>query len=80
MTKEEVFTKIQAIVSEQLNVAKDKVTMESDLVEDLQADSIDTVEIIVQLEETFNISVSDEDATGIKTVGDLVNAISEIVK
>lgn len=80
MTKDEVFAKVQAIVAEQLNVPAEKVTMEADLVEDLQADSIDTVEIIVQLEETFNLSVSDEDVTNVKTVGDLVNAIAERVK
>ena len=80
MTKEEVFEKVQAIVCEQLNVSKDKVTMEADLVEDLQADSIDTVEIIVQLEETFNLSVSDDDVATVKTVGNLVDAIAERVK
>lgn len=80
MTKDEVFAKVQNIIVEELSVKKEQVTLEANLVEDLEADSLDAVEIIVKLEEEFNLSISDEDAQGIKTVGDLVNVIAEAVK
>ena len=80
MTKDEVFAKVQNIIVEELSVKKEQVTLEANLVEDLEADSLDAVEIIVKLEEEFNLSISDENAQGIKTVGDLVDVIAEAVK
>ena len=70
-----VFETIKRLIVEELNVSEDKVTLESRLAEDLGADSIDAVELIMNIEEAFDIQVSDEDAQGIKTVGDLVKYV-----
>ncbi|MCF7931984.1 MAG: acyl carrier protein [Acholeplasmataceae bacterium] len=70
-----VFEKIKSLIVEELNVSEDKITLEARLAEDLGADSIDAVELIMNIEEAFDIQVSDEDAQGIKTVGDLVRYV-----
>ena len=75
-----VFEKVKAIISEELNVSADKITMESNLVEDLEADSLDAVEIIVRIEEEFDLQVDDEAAENVKTVGDLVKCIEANLK
>lgn len=73
--KKMVFERIKAMIKSELNVPEEKITMESRLAEDLGADSIDAVELIMNLEEEFNLQVSDEDAQNLKTVGDLVKYI-----
>jgi acyl carrier protein len=73
-----VFEKIKAMIVEDLNVPEEKVTLEARLAEDLGADSIDAVELIMNIEEAFNIEVSDEQAQSIKTVGDLVKYIESL--
>lgn len=73
-----VFEKIKALIVEELNVPAEKVTLEARLAEDLGADSIDAVELIMNIEDEFDIQVSDEDAQGIKTVGDLVKHIQAL--
>ena len=75
-----VFEKVKKIISEELNVAEDKITMEASLVEDLEADSLDAVEIIVRIEEEFDLQVDDEAAENVKTVGDLVKCIEANLK
>lgn len=75
-----VFEKVKKIIVEELNVAEEKVTMEANLVEDLEADSLDAVEIIVRIEEEFNLQVDDEAAESVKTVGDLVKCIEANLK
>jgi acyl carrier protein len=70
-----VFEKIKSLIVEELNVSEEKITLEARLAEDLGADSIDAVELIMNIEEAFDIQVSDEDAQGIKTVGDLVRYV-----
>lgn len=75
-----VFEKVKKIIAEELNVKEDKITMDSNLVEDLEADSLDAVEIIVRLEEEFDLQVEDEAAENIKTVGDLVKCIEANLK
>ena len=75
-----VFEKVKKIIAEELNVAEDKITMESNLVEDLEADSLDAVEIIVRIEEEFDLQVDDEAAENVKTVGDLVKCIEANLK
>lgn len=70
-----VFEKVQQIISEELNVAKEKITMETHLVDDLGADSLDAVELIMALEDEFGLEVDDEAAQGMKYVKDLVNYI-----
>ncbi|MEG0069376.1 acyl carrier protein [Cetobacterium sp.] len=67
--------KIREIVVEQLGVDADQVTLESNFVEDLGADSLDTVELIMAFEEEFDIEIPDTDAEKIKTVKDVVNYI-----
>ncbi|WP_417180175.1 acyl carrier protein [Alistipes putredinis] len=68
--------KIKGIIAEQLGVDEDKVTMETHLMKDLEADSLDAVEIIMAIEDEFDIEVPDEDAEKITTVGDAINYIS----
>lgn len=67
------FDKIKKIVAKNLSISEDKVTMEADFINDLGADSIDLVEIYMDLEDEFNMSIPDQDLPNIKTVGDLVN-------
>lgn len=70
------FEKVKEIVIEQLGVDDaDSVTLETSMMKDLDADSLDAVEIIMALEDEFNISVPDEDAEGFKTLGDIVKYI-----
>ena len=79
MTEVEIFEKIKKIVMEQLGVELDKVTMDASFADDLGADSLDAVEFIMALEETFDIEVPDEDAEKLKTVGDAVKYINDKV-
>jgi len=72
--------KIKDIIAEQLGVKKEEMKMESSFVDDLGADSLDTVEVVMALEEEFGIEIPDDDAEKIATVGDAVKYISEKVK
>lgn len=67
--------KVKEMLSSQLNVPVDKITADSKIVEDLKADSLDIVELLMTLEEESGIVVSDEDAVNIVTVGDIVRLI-----
>ena len=71
--------KVVAIVSEQLGVSKDdeKITRASSFVEDLKADSLDVVELVMEFEDEFGISIPDDDYEKIQTVGDAVDYIEE---
>lgn len=71
------FEKVKAVVVEQLGVDEADVTMEASFVDDLGADSLDIVELIMGLETEFDIEIPDEDAEKISTVGDAVNYIKE---
>ncbi|MCL5058722.1 MAG: acyl carrier protein [Actinobacteria bacterium] len=71
------FEKVKAIISEQLGVDETDVTMESSFIEDMGADSLDIVELVMALEEEFDIVIPDEDAEKIRTVGEAVNYIKE---
>ena len=73
----EIFEKVKKIVSEQLGVEEEIVNMESTFVDDLAADSLDIVELVMSIEEEFDIEISDEDAEKIVTVGDVVNYIEK---
>ena len=75
-----VFEKIQAIVAKELNVAPEKITMDTEHVEDLGADSLDAVELIMALEDEFDVEISDDAAQNIKTVKDIVSHIEELGK
>jgi acyl carrier protein len=67
------------IIVEQLGVSEEEVTMEASFIDDLGADSLDLVELIMAMEEEFSLEISDEDAEKIQTVQDVVNYISEHV-
>jgi len=70
-----VSEKVKSIIVEQLGVDEEEVTEEAAFIEDLGADSLDTVELVMALEEEFNIEISDEDAEKITTVKDAVQYI-----
>ena len=72
-----VFDKIKEIIIEQLSVDESMVTPETNLMKDLEADSLDAVEIIMAIEEEFGIEISDEDAEKFQLVGDLVRYVEE---
>ncbi len=75
-----VETKVRGIITEQLAVSEDEVTEKASFVDDLGADSLDTVELVMALEEEFNIEISDEDAEKLRTVGDAVTYIESHAK
>ncbi|MCB1143073.1 MAG: acyl carrier protein [Leptospiraceae bacterium] len=70
--------KIKAIIVEQLGVDETEVTPEAHFIDDLGADSLDTVELVMALEEEFGIEISDEDAEKIQTVGDVAKFIDKL--
>ncbi len=73
-----VFEKIRAILANQLDADEDAITMETDIAADLGADSLDVVELIMSIEDEFEIEIPDENIEDIKTVGDVVNFIQSI--
>lgn len=70
-----IFEKVQEKVAEQLGVDVDEVTLESSFIDDLGADSLDIVELLMALEEEFDIEIPDEEAEKLVTVGDVVDYI-----
>jgi len=72
MEHEEIFDKVRGVIVEQLNVDADDVNEDASFVDDLGADSLDIVELVMALEEEFGISIPDEEAENIKLVGDAV--------
>ena len=79
MNTEEVFEKVEAIIVEQLGVAETSVEMDSSFIDDLGADSLDIVELVMALEEEFDMEIPDADAEKVVTVGDVVEYIKENV-
>ena len=77
MAKEEIFDKLKELVVDQLGVDDDEVTTEATIQEDLGADSLDLVDLVMSVEEEFGVKVADEDLENIKTVGDIVNYIED---
>ena len=76
----EIANKVIAIVVDKLGVEASQVTPEANFASDLGADSLDTVELIMELEKEFNISIPDDDAQKIATVGDAINYIENAKK
>ena len=72
-----VFEKVQGILADQLDLDADDITMESSLTEDLGADSLDFVDIVMSLEDEFDAEFPEEDMEGVKTVGDVGRYIEE---
>ena len=73
----EHFDKVKEIIVDKLGVEDVKITMEAKFIDDLGADSLDTVELIMQFEEEFSIEIPDEDAEGLVSVGEAVDYISQ---
>ena len=80
MSSEEILEKVKTIIVEQLGVSETSVTMEASFIDDLGADSLDIVELIMALEEEFDIEIPDADAEKVVTVGDVVDYIKENVE
>ena len=80
MSSEEVFDRVKEIIVEQLGVAETSVEMESSFIDDLGADSLDIVELVMALEEEFDMEIPDSDAEKVVTVGDVVEYIKENVQ
>lgn len=76
MEHEEIFAKVKEVIVDQLSVEEDDVSADASFFDDLGADSLDIVELVMALEDQFGISIPDEDAESIKTVGDAVDYIA----
>lgn len=77
MENDEIFEKVKRIIVDQLNVSEDSVTKESSFIDDLGADSLDVVELIMALEEEFDMEIPDADAEKILTVNNVVEYIRD---
>jgi acyl carrier protein len=77
MDRDELFEKVKIVIVDQLGVEEDDVNEDAAFVDDLGADSLDIVELVMALEEEFGVSIPDEQAEKIKTVGDAVDFITE---
>lgn len=76
----EIFEKVKKIILDEINCDKEKVTLEARLKEDLGADSIDAVQVIMDLEDTFEITIDEDEAQAIKTVSDIVNYVKKLLE
>jgi acyl carrier protein len=74
-TPDEIKESVIQIVCDQMGVSRDKVTLETSFVNDLGADSLDTVELVMEFEDEFELTIPDEDAEKIQTVGDAIKYI-----
>lgn len=77
MLSQDIQNRLKALVAERLGVDEAAITPEASFVEDLNADSLDLVELIMSLEETFDVEIPDEDAEKIQTVGDAMDYLEE---
>ena len=77
MSSEEILEKVKGIIVEQLGVADTAVTMEASFIDDLGADSLDIVELVMAIEEEFDIEIPDSDAEKVVSVGDVVDYIKD---
>jgi acyl carrier protein len=75
-TTSSIETKVKNIIADQLGVGEDEIKPESSFIEDLGADSLDIVELVMAMEEEFEVEIPDEEAENIKTVGDAINYIN----
>ena len=73
---EQIFDKVKEIIVDQLDADESAITMEASFKDDLEADSLDVVELVMELEDEFDLEIADEEAENINTVGDAVNYIN----
>ncbi|HZA15111.1 MAG TPA: acyl carrier protein [Myxococcaceae bacterium] len=76
MATSQIEAKVKSIIADQLGVGEDEIKPESSFIEDLGADSLDIVELVMAMEEEFEVEIPDEEAENIKTVGDAINYIN----
>ena len=77
MSSEEVLEKVKGIIVEQLGVAENAVTMEASFIDDLGADSLDIVELVMALEEEYDVEIPSDDLAELNTVGDVINYLKD---
>lgn len=77
MTKEQILETVRNILVDQLGIEPDEVTLDANFIDDLNADSLDIVELVMAMEQEFSVSIPDEEAENIKTVGDAVDYIKD---
>ena len=75
-----MFEKVREIIADKLSISEDEITMDSSFLEDLNADSLDIVELIMALEDELDMEIPDEDAEGFVTVGDVVTYVKSHVE
>jgi acyl carrier protein len=75
-SREEIYEQVKGVLVDQLGIEQSDITEEASFQEDLDADSLDLVELIMELEDTFGVKISDEDAQGIQTVGQAVDYVA----
>ena len=75
-----ILSRVQRVIAGKLNVSEETVTLESDFVKDLGADSLDVAELVMLFENEFSIEIPDSEMENMKTVGDVVNYLEKIVK
>jgi acyl carrier protein len=76
MATSTIEAKVKSIIADQLGVGEDEIKPESSFIEDLGADSLDIVELVMAMEEEFEVEIPDDEAENIKTVGDAINYIN----
>ena len=77
MSEDEIAKKVVSLVADRMDVEEGKITDETHFINDLQADSLDIAELVIDMEETFAVQISDEDAQKIQTVGQAIKYIQE---
>lgn len=73
----DVFERIRSLLAEQLDLEEDSITMESNILEDFEADSLDVVDMVMSLEDEFGVEIPDEEVENLHTVGDVVRYVEE---
>ena len=73
-----IFERVQKLIAQELNISKDKITEESHLFDDLNFDSLDSVQIVLELENVFDIDVTDDEIDNIKTIKDIVELVENL--